>query len=263
MPMPIYTADNCTPAYHLRWSVALFARQRIPSVGTWLDQLTAAVELDGVRLLEHQLRSPDVHMFLISTKPPVEPSQIIWSVKGRLQHLIKASSPRAFRRNFAVTSVGHSRREVVEAYLADQLGHHRMADPAVEQQLEEFQLTFPDVDLSRPQNSSHGQYVHNLHLVLVNQNRWSQAHRDELEITRNAVCAVANTNGHRLSRISLLADHLHVAMGCDYATSPQDVALLYLNSLAYSHGMKDIYQYSYYVGTFGEYDMGAVWRGLR
>jgi len=40
------------------------------------------------------------------------------------------------------------------------------------------------------------------------------------------------------------------------------VALGYLNNLAYAHGMTALYSFSYYVGTFGEYDMGAIWSAL-
>ena len=40
------------------------------------------------------------------------------------------------------------------------------------------------------------------------------------------------------------------------------MALAYLNNLAYAHGMKEMYCRGYYVGTFGEYDMGAVRRAL-
>jgi hypothetical protein len=35
-----------------------------------------------------------------------------------------------------------------------------------------------------------------------------------------------------------------------------------LNCLAHIEGMKPVYQYGYYVGTFGEYDLDAVRRRL-
>ncbi len=40
--------------------------------------------------------------------------------------------------------------------------------------------------------------------------------------------------------------------------SPQDIALAFLNNLAYAMGQNAIWQSGYYAGTFGEYDMGAV-----
>lgn len=36
-----------------------------------------------------------------------------------------------------------------------------------------------------------------------------------------------------------------------------------LNNLIYGEGMKPLFEFSYYVGTFGEYDLGAVRHALR
>jgi hypothetical protein len=47
-------------------------------------------------------------------------------------------------------------------------------------------------------------------------------------------------------------------LGCGVAESPSTVALCYLNNLAYAQGMMPVYQYGYYVGRFGEYDLGAI-----
>ena len=259
MTQPIYTPDNCHPAYQLRWSLALFAEAELPPVANWLDPLKAAVERDGVRLLEHHFKPPNVRFFLLSTQPAVAPPEIVKSVKGRLQHAVRDHAPRAFRRNFFLTSVGDARRDVVENYVAEQLGHHRMADERVQQALAEFQLSFPHVDLAMPERSAHGEYVYNLHLVLVNQGRWCEIRPDRLAATRDMILASAGKKGHRLSRVSLFADHLHITLGCPYDQAPQELALGYLNNLAYANGMTDVFAFGYYVGTFGEYDMGAIW----
>jgi REP element-mobilizing transposase RayT len=257
-PEPIYTAENCTPAYQLRWSLSLFANAELPAAGGWHDRLKTLVERDHVRLLEYQSKPPNAHLFLLSTKPNVSPPQIVKSVKGRLQTLIRDAAPKAFRRNFSLTSLGDTKRRVVEQYVATQLGHHRMSDVRVQDGLREFQLEFPNVDLSQAQFSTHGRYIYNLHLALVHRDRWRDVRRDRLEASRDMILRASETKGYRLSRVSLLADHLHLVLGCGYKEPPHEVALSYLNNLAYVQGMKDIYCYSYYVGTFGEYDMGAV-----
>jgi len=41
---PLYTPVNCTPAYELRWSLALFATRDVPPHGVWLQDLKQAVE---------------------------------------------------------------------------------------------------------------------------------------------------------------------------------------------------------------------------
>lgn len=262
LPDPIYTTANVTPAYELRWSLAVFAKKPLPPVESWREPLQVVVEDDGVRILESQFRPPNVWLFLLSTRPTVAPPAIVKSVKGRLQHKIRPTCPDAFRRNFSLTSVGDASRKVVEGYVADQLGHHRMADERVQKRLGEFQLVFPDADLSQPEFSSHGRYLYNLHLVVVNAERWREVRESTLAATRDMFVKAAGKRGHRLSRLSVCADHLHATLGCNIAESPADVALGYMNNLAYAHGMKPVLQDSYYTGTFGEYDMDAVRRHL-
>jgi REP element-mobilizing transposase RayT len=259
---PLYTPANCKPAYELRWSLSLFASAPLPDAQSWLVQLKEVVERDDVRILEHHACGPSTCQFFISTRPPVAPAAIVKSVKGRLQHLLGDRIPRAFRRNFSLTSVGEARREVVEAYVANQLGHHRMADERMQIRLTEFQLRFPEADLAEPQFSSHGRYIYNLHLVLVHDGRWSDADEERLAKSCEMYIKAARKKRHRLSRLGLLSDHLHATLGCGYDESPEEVALSYLNNLAFVHGMKPVYQFGYFVGTFGEYDLMAVRRAL-
>jgi hypothetical protein len=52
--------------------------------------------------------------------------------------------------------------------------------------------------------------------------------------------------------------HVHLLLGCVLSESPQEVALGYLNNLAYAQQMRRVYQYGFYVGTVGEYDLDAI-----
>jgi len=63
------------------------------------------------------------------------------------------------------------------------------------------------------------------------------------------VCAIAG---------GILPDHVHLALGCPLEMPPAEVVLAFLNNLAYAHGMKAVYQFGAYAGTFGEYHQGAV-----
>ena len=56
----------------------------------------------------------------------------------------------------------------------------------------------------------------------------------------------------------MLADHIHLTLGMPYEIAPGDAALSYMNNIAFAHGMIRLFSSSYYVGTFGEYDMNAV-----
>ena len=259
---PIYTSANCQPAYELRWSLSLFPDAELPQPAIWLESLQIAVERDGIRILEHRTTGQKVEQFFLTTRPDVAPPAIVKSVKGRLQHLLRPVAPNAFSRNFSLTSVGESRRHVVESYVENQLGHHRMADPRVQERLQRFQFSFPDVNLAEPEFSSHGRYLYNLHLVLVHDRRWCEVNEQRLQTTHDMIRKVATKKQQRLSRLALLTDHLHLTLRASYADSPADTALAYLNNLAYAHRMQPLYQYGYFVGTFGEYDADAIRRAL-
>ncbi len=116
------------------------------------------------------------------------------------------------------------------------------------------------MNLAAEQFSSHGRYVYNLHLALVHEARWREIREDQLAITRDMFFKVARQKGHRISRLALLPDHLHATVGCGFEQSPEEVALGYMNNLAFAHRMKPLFCGSFYVGTFGKYDMGAIRR---
>ena len=256
-PKPIYTAANCRAAYQLNWSLTVFWRSTVPD-SAWLEPLKKAVEKDRVRILSHQLKSFSISQFLISTTPETSPSSIIRTIKGRLQYIIRDTVPKAFRRNYSIYSLGSAKRNVIEGYVTSQLDHHQMADRRVQEKLALFQIHRPHIELSRIMRSNYGEYICNLHLVLVNDERWMEIRDEVLKNIRDALLKISEKKGHRLSRGGVFPDHIHLTLGCNINESPGEVALGYLNNLAYAQGMKPVYRSGYYVGTFGEYDLGAV-----
>jgi hypothetical protein len=52
-----------------------------------------------------------------------------------------------------------------------------------------------------------------------------------------------------------------MTLGCSLEESPEGVVLSYMNNLAYALGMRRVFTFSYFVGTFGEYDLGVIPRG--
>jgi REP element-mobilizing transposase RayT len=258
MPAPIYTPESCPdPAYQLDWSYSIFWHQT-PRDFTWFDQLKQLNEKDGIRLLQHEFEQPNVSKFLISTRPHVTPLLIAQRVKGRLQRLIYRDTPDAFRRNYALRSIGSTRREKLEQYLATQLDHHPMADARVQQRLHKFQIHRPEVDLSQPRRTTHAQYWYNLHVVMVNDGRHMEIRGDILQGIHDMLLKASTAKGHLLSRAAIVPDHVHLALGCNLKESPEEVVLAYLNNLAFVCGMKAVFRYSYYVGTFSEYDLGVI-----
>ena len=106
--------------------------------------------------------------------------------------------------------------------------------------------------------TSHAIYWYNLHLVMVHDGRFREIRDDHAQKRLRAIGNIASVKGHLLSRAALLPDHLHLALRCDLAESPEQVALAYLNNLAFVEGMKPVFRFGYYVGTFGEYDLGVI-----
>jgi REP element-mobilizing transposase RayT len=262
VPTPLYTASNCKPAYRLYWSLTVFWKQPGLDADSWLPTLKDTVEPDGVRILGHRFKAPEVSQFLLSTKPHVAPPEAIRSIKGRLQYVVRRQRPRAFHRNYALHSVGAVLRAVVENYIRSQLDHHPLADERAEALLRSYQIQSSGAELSRPRPSSHGQFAHNLHLVFVHQGRWREIREEVLGTLQAMVLRASRTKGHLLGNVGILPDHVHLELGCRLEDSPMEVALSYLNNLAYAQEMKPVYQYGFYVGTFGEYDLGAIRRYL-
>jgi len=257
MVEPIYTVANTRVAYQLNWSYSLFWHEQ-PSTLEWFAELQEATEADGIRVLNHTFEPPSVSKFLVSTTPAVTPDLIPQRVKGRLQHLLRQTLPRAFQRNYCLRSIGSTKRDKVEAYVDGQLGHHPLADERIQQRFQEHQVFDVTIDLSRRRQTSHAIYWYNLHLVLVMRDRARHMQAETLLAIRNMIRAVASKKGHLLSRAAILPDHIHVALGCELSESPEEIALSYMNNVAFAVGMQRLFEYGYWVGTFGEYDLGAV-----
>jgi hypothetical protein len=138
IPRPIYSVENCKAHYELYWSLSVFwLDQALPITG-WLDDLRPATDRDGVRILEHRVNDRNVRQFLLSTRPQVAPAAAIRSIKGRLQYIIRDHRPKAFHRNYSIVSVGSAKREIVEHYVATQLGHHFLCEQISVNSLAEY-----------------------------------------------------------------------------------------------------------------------------
>ena len=254
-PEPIYTPDRCSTAYQLDWSVTLFWRQ-IPATDDWLTELMPATEADGVRILRHRFPTPDCSQFLVSSKPAVRPVDVVRSIKGRLQYVVRQRWPKAFQRNYDLHSIGSTRREKLEEYVNSQLQHHGLEGTA-KAELFDLQVCNPEIDLSRPRFSAHARYRCNLHLAFVTDWR-KQVAVERLELIRSMIRRCAAAHKDLLSRVGLLPDHIHLVLGFSPEEAPLNVALRYMNNIAFVFGMPPVLMRSCYLGTVGEYDLGAA-----
>jgi REP element-mobilizing transposase RayT len=260
-PQPLYAAADLRPAYELRYgwtgwsSDAPFpvdlVRQLLPDIGPEWEQ-------DRIRLLEFDL-APKQLLLTLSARPSASPVTLAARVKGRLQHHCRlAGSPVAFSRKVSVRSVGHNHREQVEAYVARQADKEALADERFRVLLRQLCVVFPEVDLSRPTETNSGRYWYNLHLVLVVAQRYRLHDEDTLLKVRDRCLRISQKRGYALSALAVMPDHLHLALRGVIDHSPEDVALAFLNNLAFAVGQRPWWESGYYAGTFGEYDMDAV-----
>jgi REP element-mobilizing transposase RayT len=77
---------------------------------------------------------------------------------------------------------------------------------------------------------------------------------------RDATFKISAKKGYAASTAAVLPDHLHVAIRGAVDQSPQEIALSFLNNLAFVLDQHPWWQAGYYAGTFGEYGMDAVRR---
>lgn len=133
---------------------------------------------------------------------------------------------------------------------------HRFVKAGVSQLL---LSTRPEIDLGQSRQSAHAIYWYNLHVCFVTDGRWKEVRHEVLSKIRAMILRASEKKGHLLSHAALVPDHVHLALGCSLAESPADVALSYMNNLAYACGRAPVFAFGFYAGTFGEYDLGVTW----
>jgi REP element-mobilizing transposase RayT len=265
-PTRLYHGHKLNPAYHLRYTwagwLSLESQNPFPaeSIEQILDQVKPLWEQDGLRLLEPTC-SEDKILLTFSTKPTVSPLFLAARAKGRLQHAFRlAGKPCKFSRKVGVRSVGNNRIQDVEKYIAEQVEKSSYIDPAFRKKLESFIFQDESVDLCQPTATNSGRYWYDLHIVLVVDGRYKFTDERSLATIRDWSLKIAEKKKYGLSCLSVMPDHLHLALRADIEQSPQDVVLVFQNNLAYAMGRNRIWSDNYYVGTFGVYNMNAVRR---
>jgi len=262
MVEPLYRAEGQQVAYHLRYSWTAWpagSLWRSLPIDDLLSTLAPRWEQDGLRVLE-RLISPDKIQATFSTRPDVAPTALARLAKGRLQHAMREADRtfQGFSRKVSVRCVGRNRAKDVQAYIARQVEKEHFADSRFEAMMRQFTVLCPSVNLALPDSSTHGRYWYNLHVVLVVAERYRIVDPHRLGTIRDRCFQIANKKGHRIAVLSVMPDHLHMALRGNRDESPQDIALAFQNNLAFALGQMRIWSDGYYVGTLGEYDMQAI-----
>jgi len=261
LPEPLYRPADLRPAYQLRYSWTGWP-SKAPFPGDLLTRVLPDIapewEKDGLRVLESSLASEQIQLTL-STTPQVAPVTLASRVKGRIQHHCRRrGTPIDFSRKLAVRSLGDATRAQVETYVRNQVPNEPLADERFRAMLAPFTVVNPRVDLSKPTESNSGRYWYNLHLVLVVRDQYRIGEAATLAKVRDTALRVCAKKDYAASTLAVLPDHLHLALRGAVAHSPEEIALSFLNNLAYVLGQRPWWEAGYYAGTFGEYGMAAV-----
>ena len=168
--------------------------------------------------------------------------------------------PTVFGSSSIVGAIGDNTQADVEAYIERQVGKELLVDEAFRDKLRQFTVVNPGVDLAAPTSTKRGRYWYNLHLVLIVQERWRINDLKCLAPIRDQCLKLAALHDYALSRLSIVPDHMHTALRGNIPHSPEEVALKFLNNVAYVLGQRMIWEPCYYAGTFGSYNMNAVRR---
>ena len=171
----------------------------------------------------------------------------------------RAAAFPALRERSPCVPLARTLRKTLRLYIASQVEKECFDDPRFRAMLAQFTCAFPAVDLAMPSESRGAVLVQFAH---------RPGCRGPRPVSRScaASCplrprfADREKKAHKIASISVMPDHLHLALRGNIDSSPLDIALGFQNNLAYAMGQVPIWQEGFYAGTFSEYDMGAIRR---
>ncbi len=261
-PNPIYTTDNIrtVSSIHYDWNGWLHDDKPFPDS---LDQAIKTCQpiwekegmtLDTYKKSDHQLQC------LFTASPEISPALCASRAKGRLQYAFRQlGTPVSFNRKIAVRSLGDNTSDIVGKYILKQSKKSDYIDPRFKIYLEKFISKDANIIFSEPKISGHGRYWYNLHLVIVVQDRRFPMTRDETFSKVNDACfRIAEKKGYKIAELSVMPDHIHMALRSNIEHSPLETGLCFLNNLAYMLGNNRHWSEEFYVGTFSEYKIKAI-----
>lgn len=224
-----------------------------------LESCSELWENEGFTLCKWKVAGNKCHC-LFNVSPTVVPTFLTQRVKGRLQHALrKLGTPVKFKRNFGFRSLGDNDCEIVRGYINRQVAKSDYLDPRFKDWLDQFHYTANQKFLKDPFVNAHGFYWYHLHVVIVIKDRRFPMTRDETFQTVRKICLeTAAGNGHCIAALSVMPDHIHMALRGNVAMSPQDICLNFMNSLSVALGDIRCWDEKCYAGTFGSYRVSLL-----
>jgi REP element-mobilizing transposase RayT len=260
-PRPIYTPKNVRKIHHLRYDWTGWLSDEAPFPATTQDAIRACREgweKDGLSFSEFRIHN-DRAQILFDARPDISPVTCTTRVKGRLQHALRqAGTPVHFSRKISFRSLGENVDRTVEGYLRKQVRKEGFVDPRYEARMNAFTIESDAVELSQPVATKSGRYWYGLHVVVVMASRRRVIDLGLMGKMRDACLAIGRKKECGIKAVSVMPDHTHVAIKGNIALSPEEIAMSFLNNLAFVMGRNRVWKDEYYVGTFSEYGMDTI-----
>jgi len=258
---PIYTPERARVVHALRYDWTGWLRE-----GAFPQETTEAVEscrsawaADGLKLDTFHIENDRVQC-LFDVAPTVSPAICAMRAKGRLQYALRTvGAPVAFRRTVSLRTLGENTREVVGRYIGRQVSKSDYVDPLWKEFLGRFTFENGATLLNEPQTTGHGCYWYNLHLVIVvADRRYPIGQKESFRKIREACPRIAAKKGYELAEVSIMPDHIHLALRGNIEDSPMDIGLAFQNNLSFVLGYNRTWTEEFYVGTFSEYEVQSI-----
>ncbi len=226
-------------------------------MATYVEACESAWQRDGIRALEWSVMGDQIQV-LFSTRPEVRPDVLAARAKGRLQHVLRGEEVTdSFKRNFCLQTVGGAKSADVDRYLREQLQHGDFADPRYREGLASLAYSDPGLVWDEEQQTGSGRYVLAFHLVFVTTGRWRMPWETAVKVQR-ALMNAAVDSVWRLAKLSMMPDHVHLAVKGGVSKSPVEIGEEIREVTSKAVGTAGFWMPTWYMGSFGKYGMGAV-----
>jgi len=260
-PEPLYTREYFKYKANLLYGWSGFfkkSRENTENIGDIILSSKQAWESDGISPLKTDCSLTGVSC-LFKADPFIAPVTIASRAKGRIQYILRKNGITIdFQRNFALRGLGHNNSEDVKNYIARQTAKEGFVDERFQELLDKYSWVNQTANLNQPLFTKMGRYWYNLHLVLVVCDRYRISLEKNYQKIFDYSHRIAKNKGYNICAISVMPDHLHLALQGNLEHTPADIAMSFQSNIAYVMGQNLIWDYECYMGTFSEYNLGAL-----
>ena len=218
----------------------------------------------GIHILKCTSDTTDL-LVLASLKPSETIAGCASKLKGQTSKWLRESislhvPTNLLARGYFACTVGKSRREAVEQYLAIQSEHHGYAARSMPPvYVESFDVTTED---EARLNAKHARTLIQFHFVLATWKRRGVFGSQQGGAIATAWRSLQAKKKFALLKVSFLPDHVHLAVRAHPAASPADLAVIFMNvsqQVMFEHfcdviinaRLERLWQLSAYIGSYG------------